>query len=128
MIREGTRKIPAMEPFVQGLSEDDLGRFADSISKLPQLTPPGRPINADRYEHGKTIATAGRCATCHNTDFSGAGTNPRLAHQREDYLVKALRDFKSAARVDQGAIMAASVKDLGDAELVALAHYLANLR
>jgi hypothetical protein len=43
-------------------------------------------------------------------------------------LVKALRGYKSAARVDPGGIMAASVKDPGDAEFVDLAYDLANLR
>jgi cytochrome c553 len=53
----------------------------------------------------------------------------RLAGQREDYLYKALRDFKSNARVATGAAgMAEVVYPLGDLEMKALAHYLSRLR
>jgi cytochrome c553 len=128
MLREGKRKIQVMEPFALQFSDDEMRGFADAVSKLPKLTPPASAVDPARYERGKALAAGARCANCHNTDFSGAGSNPRLAHQREDYLVKALRDYKSAARVDQGALMASSVKDIGDAEFVDLAHYFANLR
>jgi cytochrome c553 len=128
MMLEGKRQIPAMQPVMSELTADNLRSYADRIAGLQKPAPPPAASDAARYERGQKIAAVSRCATCHNTDFSGAGTNPRLAHQRDDYLVKALRDYKSAARVDPGGIMAASVKDLGDAELVDLAYYLANLR
>ncbi len=53
---------------------------------------------------------------------------PRLAHQREDYLLKALRDYKSGARIGYGnAAMAEELAGMSDADLAALAHYLAHL-
>jgi cytochrome c553 len=128
MMLEGRRQIPAMQPVISELTAENLRSYADKIAGLQKPASPPAPSDAVRYERGQKIAAASRCATCHNTDFSGAGTNPRLAHQRHDYLVKALRDYKSGARVDPGGIMAASVKDLGDAEFVDLAYYLANLR
>jgi cytochrome c553 len=128
MMADGKRQIPAMQPFLSGLTEDNLRSFADTISKLPKSTPPQAVIDPTRYERGQKLATASRCANCHNNDFTGAGTNPGLARQRDDYLVKALRDYKSGARVDAGGIMVASVKDLKDADFVDLAYYLANLR
>jgi cytochrome c553 len=128
MMLEGKRQIPAMQPVMSELTADNLRSYADKIERLQKPAPPPAPSDAARYERGRKLAAASRCANCHNTDFSGAGTNPRLAHQRDDYLVKALRDYKSAARIDPGGIMAASVKDLGDAEFVDLAYYLANLR
>lgn len=51
---------------------------------------------------------------------------PRLAHQREDYLLKALRDYKSGARIPYGRGME-DVMTLSDAEFSDLAHYLAHL-
>jgi cytochrome c553 len=128
MMLEGKRQIPAMQPVMSELTADNLRSYADKIAGMQKPTPPPAPSDAARYERGKKIAAATRCANCHNTDYSGAGTNPLLAHQRDDYLVKALRDYKSGARIDPGGIMAASVKDLGDAEFVDLAYYLANLR
>jgi cytochrome c553 len=128
MLLDGKRAIAAMQPVMSELTPDNLRSYADRIAALPKPAAPPPPTDAARYERGQKLAAATRCANCHNTDFSGAGSNPRLAHQRDDYLVKALRDYKSGARVDPGGIMAASVKDLGDADLVDLAYYLANLR
>ena len=55
-------------------------------------------------------------------------TSARLAGQREDYLYKALRDFKSGARRRTGAAgMAEVVYPLGDLEMKALAHYMSRL-
>ena len=48
--------------------------------------------------------------------------------QREDYLVKSLREFKAGARTGGGvAAMADVVYPLGDADLRALAHFMAHL-
>jgi cytochrome c553 len=129
MMREGKRRIDAMQPIMSEFSEANIRIYAEKISKLPKPpASPSAPSNTARYDRGQKLAAATRCATCHNNDFSGAGTNPALARQRDDYLVKALRDYKSGARVDAGGIMAASVKDLEDADFVDLAYYLANLR
>ncbi len=49
----------------------------------------------------------------------------RLAAQREDYLLKALRDFKAGTRSGTLAAMADVVYPLADADLRALAHFLA---
>ena len=52
----------------------------------------------------------------------------RIAGQREDYLLKALRDYKSGVRSGGGmAAMADVAYSLQDEEIVALAHYLSNL-
>ena len=67
-----------------------------------------------------------RCVACHKEDFSGTQATPRLAAQRGDYLLKALREFKSGAR--SGGAMAAMqevVMPLADGDLQALAHFLA---
>jgi cytochrome c553 len=52
----------------------------------------------------------------------------RLAGQREEYLVKALHDYKSGARTGgAGAAMTDVAYPLSDEEIEALAHYLAHL-
>lgn len=128
MMLDGKRTIAAMQPVMSEFRKDNLRAYADKIAALPKPAAPPPAGDAARYERGQKLAAVSRCANCHNTDFSGAGSNPRLAHQRDDYLVKALRDYKSGARVDPGGIMAASVKDLGDTQLGDLAYYLSNLR
>jgi cytochrome c553 len=80
-------------------------------------------------ELGGKVAQAIHCTNCHGDHLEGVDNIPRLAGQREDYLYKALRDFKSGARTSVGAAgMAEVVYPLGDLEMKALAHYLSQLR
>ena len=75
-------------------------------------------------------AAAGRrCAACHTDSYAGDKAAARLAGQREDYLAKALRDYKSGVRSGGGqAAMAEVANPLTDEEIDALAHYLAYLQ
>ena len=50
---------------------------------------------------------------------------PRLAGQREEYLLKSLRGYKDNSRHGYDAQMADVVATLNDADFVDLAHYLA---
>jgi cytochrome c553 len=69
-----------------------------------------------------------RCAACHTDSFAGTKAAARLAGQREEYLVKALHDYKSGARSGgAGAAMSDVAYPLSDEEITALAHYLAHL-
>ena len=53
---------------------------------------------------------------------------PRIAGQREEYLLKSLHDYKSGARSGgAGAAMADVAYPLSEEEITALAHYLAHL-
>ena len=42
---------------------------------------------------------------------------PRLANQREDYLLKAMREYKRGARIGYGAAMTQELATLSDADL-----------
>ena len=68
------------------------------------------------------------CGSCHNADFSGREQMPRLAAQREDYLLKALRDYKGAKRPGLRRHDGRGDPAITDADIVDLAHYLARLR
>ena len=63
------------------------------------------------------------CAACHGPDGnSPTGPDfPRLAGQHYDYLLKALRDYKSGAR--KNAIMGAQVGALNPRDMADLAAY-----
>jgi len=62
----------------------------------------------------------------HGEHYEGNKSAARLAGQREDYLYKALSDFKSGTRVGSGvASMADVVYSLNDGDLRPLAHYMA---
>ena len=53
---------------------------------------------------------------------------PRIAGQREDYLLKALRGYKDNTRRGYDAQMADVVEPLTDADFADFAHFLARLK
>ena len=78
---------------------------------------------------GQRLAQQNRCASCHKDDYAGEKATPRTAFQREDYLLKALREFKAGQRTGGGvAAMADVVQPLGEADFKALAHFMAHYR
>lgn len=75
---------------------------------------------------GKQKATA--CAACHGADGNKTldNTYPKLAGQYPDYLLKALKEYKSGKRVN--AVMAGQVQALTDADMANLAVYYGSLK
>ena len=129
LFRDGRRgNAPqGMVDAARPLTDDDLRAFGEFIARLPSPAPPAGEPEATRAARGAALAEQHHCAACHNPDYSGREQMPRLAHQREDYLLKALRDYKSGARLPYGRGMEEIVALLGDAEMQDLAHYLAHL-
>ena len=68
------------------------------------------------------------CGTCHLSDFKGRDQMPRLAGQRENYLLHSMRQFKNNQATGRDTIMAASLYGIADQDLVAIAHYLSQLK
>lgn len=129
LFREGRRDNPVMTQAAKGLKDAELQPLADALAKLPPPSPPsGSPVAA-RVERGRALAAQRHCAGCHGASYEGHHNVPRLAHQREDYLLKALRDYASGRRIGYGnAVMADAVARLADEDLAALAHMLAYLK
>ena len=127
--RKGVRKNDVMNAMAQQLSDDDLRNVSAYFASLPAPNAPTAPDSApEDTELGGKVAAAIHCTNCHGDHLEGVDNIPRLAGQREDYLYKALRDFKSGARTSTGAAgMAEVVYPLGDLEMKALAHYLSRL-
>jgi len=125
--RRGAAPNP-MYDAARNMSDDDLRSWGEYLSTLTPPAPPKSAPNATRFARGRALAAQHNCGTCHNQDYSGREQMPRLANQREDYLLKALRDYKSGARTGYGfASMPEAVAGLRDADLADLAHFLAYL-
>jgi len=127
--RKGVRKNELMSPIAESLSDEDIRNLGAFYSSLPAPNTPLPPDAApEDTSLGEKVAVAIHCTNCHGDHYEGVDNIGRLAGQREDYLYKALRDFKSGARVATGAAgMAEVVYPLGDLEMKALAHYLSRL-
>jgi cytochrome c553 len=127
--RSARRKNDVMESVAGALSNEDIRNLGAYYASLP---PPKRaagsaaPADDKLAQEGAALAKQHHCRSCHGDDFEGAGPAARLAGQREDVLVKALQDYKSGARIAPGvASMADVVYDLNDADMHALAHFMA---
>jgi cytochrome c553 len=126
--RSGTRKNEVMQPIAEALSNEDIRNLGAYYSSLPPPKPEAAGAADALAQEGEKIAAQHRCKACHGDKFEGKKVTARLASQREDVLLKALRDFKSGARVGVGvATMGDVVYSLNDHDMQALAHYMATL-
>jgi cytochrome c553 len=129
--RSGTRKDEVMEPLAAELSDAEIRDFGAYYASLP-APQPGQQQGQQADERpalkaqGSKLAAQHNCSSCHKDDFSGQQATARIANQREDYLVKALRDFKTGERTGGGvAAMPSAAYRLSEEDMPALAYYLA---
>ena len=125
--RSGARRNEQMQPIADQITNEDIRSLG---AYFAALAPPPKTAddNPDLSQKGAQAAVGRRCASCHTDSYAGTKAVARLAGQREEYLVKALHDYKSGARSGgAGAAMADVAYPLSDEEIEALAHYLAHL-
>lgn len=127
LFREKQRLVEPMTAMAQGLTDDDLRTLGDAMAALPAPVAKGSP-DAAALDHGRDLAAKYRCGSCHNPDYSGHDQIPRLAAQREDYLVKSLTEYKSNARAGYEPAMNSVAQDIKPEEIAVLAKYLAQFR
>ena len=125
--RSGARKNEQMQPIAEQIQNDDirnLGAYFAALTPFKVATPDDNP---DLSKKGAQAAVGRRCASCHTDTFAGTKAVARLAGQREEYLVKALHDYKTGVRSGgAGAAMTDVAYPLSDEEITALSHYLAH--
>lgn len=81
------------------------------------------PAFADEASAGQKKSQA--CAACHGPDGNSTSQDfPRIAGQHYDYLVRALRDYKSGAR--KNPIMAPMAEKLTQRDIEELADYFSS--
>jgi cytochrome c553 len=128
MFRERMRVAEPMNEMAKGLSDDDLRSFADIIAKLPPPAPPAGPVDDARMARARALVEQNRCNFCHTPTFAGQDNVPRIADQREEYLVKALRGYKDNSRHGYDSSMADVVAPITDAQILDLAYYIARVK
>ncbi|MGJ7506164.1 c-type cytochrome [Variovorax sp. GT1P44] len=73
---------------------------------------------------GEAAFTARACAACHNADGNASvPTNPKLAQQHPEYLLKQLEEFKSNKR--KNAVMSGMAATLSDEEMRDISWFMA---
>jgi cytochrome c553 len=127
LFRQGTRKIEIMNDVAKPLTDDDLRKFGDYFAKLAPPQPTGGAPDPAIVARAQAVIAKNHCGSCHNPNFSGREQMPRLAGQREDYLLKSMRDYKSQQRPGYDATMDEVIRPITEADIVDLAHYLSRL-
>ena len=128
MFREKLRTFEPMNEMTKSFTDDDLRTFSDFIAKLPKPAPPADAGDPARMARGLALAQQNRCNSCHNADFSGKENVPRLANQREDYLVKTLGEYKDNSRHGYDGTMADVMGAVTTEQIVDLAYFIARVR
>jgi cytochrome c553 len=124
LMREGVRKVEAMAPFVKDLTDADVQALADHYEKLPPK-PSDEKIDPALAERGAKIAAQRRCVSCHLPSLAGQQQMPRLAKQRIDYMIHAMKQYLTDSRTGADTAMTAAIFGLRDEDIAALAHWAA---
>ena len=126
LIREGMRDIPQMKGVLDNVPDTELTELATYYAGLKIAKPPAQK-QAALYDKGETLSKDMRCGICHLPTYVGREQMPRLAGQREDYLLYTMRAMKANQAVGRDPIMIASLYGISDEDLRAIAHYLSRL-
>lgn len=126
LMREGVREVPAMKGMLDGLTDDEAIAIAKYYAALPLN---GIPADKDPqlFAQGEKLAQAMRCGICHLPNYVGRDQIPRLAGQRDDFLLHSLLQFRNGQAIGRDSNMAAAVIGVSDADLAALSYYFARI-
>lgn len=131
--KEAERASPLMAGFAAALSDEDMRNVAAHFAAQPLK--PAAAKNKDIVELGQQIYRGGigaksvpGCAGCHSPNGAGIPAQfPRLAGQYAEYTEAQLVAFRQGARKNSPQ-MAAIAARMSDAEIKAVAEYIAGLR
>jgi len=99
-MKKGARKNDQMAAVVENMSRDDMLALAAFFAAKPWPNLQQPRASAEDAKHFDSMANSGTCPACHQAGYVGAGTQPRLAGQNVDYLVKTLLDFRNGVRTN----------------------------
>jgi cytochrome c553 len=123
--REGLRASPVMQAVARGMKDKDIAELAKHFAASPvRIVSPGA-ADPKLDARGRQLAGGMHCGQCHLADFRGRAQMPRLAGQREDYLVETMKAYRDGKRTGADTTMSEVLYSLNDADIEALGHFLA---
>lgn len=127
LFREGIRQFPPMNDALKEIGDQDIEALA-AFYASQALEPESASRDAARFATGRALSERLRCGVCHLPDYRGREQMPRLAGQREDYLLTSMQEYREGRRSGADTSMNAVLYGLSEADIAALAHYLAQQR
>jgi cytochrome c553 len=127
LMRERVRRSEVMEPFVKGLKDDEIVALAAHYAKL-KPEPSDEAVDRMVVARGAELARQLHCASCHRPTYEGQEQIPGLLHQRLDYTIKSLVEYRNGSRSGIDTSMSGVMYRVSDTDIRALAHYVGSLR
>lgn len=133
--KEDARSNPSMSPMAKPLSEQDMADLAAYFSS--QVKKPGEAdqtkvaLGEQMYKGGNNATGVAACAACHGPTGAGnpASNFPSLSGQHATYIKNQLNAFRKGERAnDAGKMMRNVAAKMTDAEIEAVAEYIAGLK
>jgi cytochrome c553 len=125
--KSGARKNDIMSPLAETLAREDMMALALYFSqkRWPDLQQPAAPPDVA----ARAIRANGSvgCTGCHQGQYQGEGTQPRVAGQYREYLQQTMLDFRTRARGNNPG-MTDLMLATSEADIAALAQYMAGLQ
>jgi cytochrome c553 len=126
--KKDDQMIQVMTEMTKGFTDDDLRNFSDFLAKVPAPKPPAESGDVARMQRAAALITQQHCNSCHGLDLAGRDNVPHIANQREDYLAKTLREYKSNDRRGYDGTMAEALVSVSDEQILDLAYFIARFR
>ena len=125
--KSGARKSDIMGPVAETLERADMMALAEYFSKKqwPLLGQP--PASADVSDKAARVNNSIGCTGCHQSQYQGDSTQPRLAGQRREYLERTMLDFRNGTRGNNPG-MSDLMKAASTDDIHAMAQYLAGMQ
>lgn len=121
--RERLRQNEVMTPQARGLPDAEIQALAAYYHDQPVAAPEGDP-DTELKARGQELASQQRCASCHLPNYHGREQMPRLAGQREDYLIAAMVGYRDRTRGGPDTTMIDIMRGVSDEDIKAMAHFM----
>jgi cytochrome c553 len=125
--KSGARKNDIMSALAQTLERDDMMALALYFSKKPWPDLQQPPAPPDVVARSIRANASVGCTGCHQGQYQGEGTQPRLAGQSKDYMRQTMLDFRTRARGNNPG-MTDLMLATSEEDIAALAQYMAGLQ
>ena len=135
LVKSGDRVIASMTGLLDNLEDSDLediaAYYASQKNTVGQTDESKVELGRKLYYAGNLEKGVPACSACHSPRGLGnaPAAYPLLSGQQPEYVAKALKDYRSGARIneDPSKIMAAIAYKLDDEEIEALSSFVHGL-
>lgn len=125
-LKSGARESPMMNGIAASMTREDMFALAKHFTNQPwpNLQQPAASVEVAKAAQ-ITNSSIG-CTGCHLANYQGNSAIPRLAGQKEDYLLTTMLAFRSGERANNPG-MSSLMNAASPEDLKAMAAYLAGL-